>query len=430
MKKITFALIAALSIGIGQAHALGSNDLIGAGFSLLGQIGGAVVDKALADSPEEIEAKRLKEKAALDAKFKEAVAKIDSNKDLSPLQKEKMVRITAKQFGMMDTANNLSAQQEIEKNNQNDQMFTANGLMGAVGNAALSTPSAAIARADAAVAMGQPQSQSRAVLARYDAAQGAQNTNPTPTPAQAAQAVQATDKAPKPFISTPWFNIVIGSAPQAQPEPANVANQLQGGLDKNKAKFNAELDAAKSKEGFAVQQAVGLALQDKERKLFVEFVNGKALTEKLRAAFKDAGFSLVDEKAAADAVYQFDGEYNVASEPNRDGITEPLGALLDAPRVIEAPQVKTGMLKSAAGGLLAVFSGGQLKPPVTPSTYRQQVLIVANRHFDGKDARVSVLFDKDAATLMPDAMIDEAMRGIAGAVGVQKTVLASATPAP
>ncbi len=418
MKKITFALIAALSIG--QAHALGSNDLIGAGFSLLGQIGGAVVDKALADSPEEIEAKRLKEKAALDAKFKEAVAKIDSNKGLSPLQKEKMVRITAKQFGMMDTANNLSAQQEIEKNKQNDQMFTANGLMGAVGNAALSTPSAAIARADAAVAMGQPQSQSRAVLARYDAAQGTQNTNPTPTPAQAAQAVQATDKAPKPFLSTPWFNIVIGSAPQAQPqpEPANVANQLQGGLDKNKAKFSAELEAAKSKEDFAVEQAVGLAQQDKERKLFVEFVNGKTLTEKLRAAFKGAGFILIDDKAAAEVVYQFDGEYNVAAEPNRDGVTEPLGVFLDAPHVIEAPQVKSGMLKSAAGGLLAVFSGGQLKPQATPSTYRQQVLIVANRHFDGKDARVSVMSDKDSATLMPDAMIDEAMRGITGAIGV------------
>lgn len=63
-------------------------------------------------------------------------------------------------------------------------------------------------------------------------------------------------------------------------------------------------------------------------------------------------------------------------------------------------------------------------------TYRQQVLIVANRHFDGKDARVAFMSEKDIATLTPDAIIDEAMRGITGAVGVQKTVLASATPAP
>lgn len=389
MKKIAFVLVGLLSVG--QAHAFGNNDLFSAGFSLLGQIGGAVVDKALADSPEEIEAKRLKEKAALDTQFKEAVAKIDSNKEMTPLQKEKMVRITAKQFGMADTVNNLNAQQELEKNKQTDKMFTAGGLVGAVGNAALSTPSAAIARADAAVAMGQPQSQSRNVLAQYDARQAGR----------------------------PQVTITPG-------QQANVADQLQGGLDAGKAKFNAEMDAAKSKDGFVVEQAAGLAKQDKARKVFVEFVNGKALTEKLRVAFKDAGFTLVDNKAASDVAYQFDGEYNVASEPNRDGVSEPVGAFLDAHRTIEAPQIKTGMLKSAAGGLLAVFSGGQIKPQATPSTYRQQVLIVANRHADGKDTRVSALSEKDAATLVPDTMIEEAMLGIVGLVGVEKTVLATA----
>lgn len=382
MKKIVFVLAVVLSIG--QAHAVGSNDLFSAGFSLLGQLGGAVVDKAFADSPEEIEAKRLKEKSALELKFKEAVAQIEARKDVTPLGKEKMVRMAAKQFGMAETMNNLSAQQELEKNKRTDQMFTVGGLAGAAGNAALSTPSAVIARADAAVAAGQPQAQSRNVLAQYDANNGAR-PQVTYTPGQ----------------------------------QANVAGQMQGGLDQAQAKINAELEAAKPKEAFAVQQAVGLAKQDKERKLFVEFVNGKALTEKLRAAFKSAGFALADDKAAAEVVYQFDGEYHVSAEPNRDGVTEQLGAFIDAPRVIEAPQVKTGMLKSAAGGLLAVFSGGQLKPSVTPVTYKQQVLIVANRHFDGKDTRVASLSEKDAATLTPDAMIDEAMRKIQGAAGLE-----------
>lgn len=382
MKKIVFVLASVLSIG--QAHAVGSNDLFSAGFSLLGQIGGAVIDKAMADSPEEIEAKRLKEKAALDAKFKESVAQIEARKDVMPLGKEKMVRMTAKQFGVADTMNNLSAQEELKKNAQTDAMFTAGGLAGAVGSAALSTPSAAIARADAAVAVGQPQAQSRNVLAQYDANNGVR-PQVTFTPGQ----------------------------------QANVANEMQGGLDKYKAQVNAEMDAAKSKDGFVVEQAVGLAKQDKERKVFVEFVNGKILTEKLRTAFKSAGFALADDKATAEVVYQFDGEYHVAAEPNRDGITEPLGAFFDAPHVIEAPQVKTGMLKSAAGGFLAVFSGGQIKPQATPETYRQQVLIVANRHFEGKDTRVASVSDRDSVILLPEAMIDEAMRKIQGAAGLE-----------
>lgn len=383
MKKNQAMLMLVGTMMMGQAHAVGSNDLFSAGFSLLGQIGGAVIDKAMADSPEEIEAKRLKAKTELNAKFNDAVAKIESRTDATPLQKEKMVRTTAKQFGMAETMNNMQAQQEIAKNQANDKMFTVGGLAGAVGNAALSTPSAAIARADAAVAAGQPQSQSRNVLAQYDANGGVR----------------------------PQLTVT-------QPQQAQIAGNLQGGLNQYKSQIDAELAAAAPKEAFGVTQAVNMLEQDKGRKIFVEFVNGKTLTERMRTAFKQTGYTVVDAAADADVTYQFDGEYIIAAEAGRDGLTESLGALHDNPHPIEAPQKKGGILKGAVGGLLTVFGGGQLVPQ-TPAAYRQQALIIANRHFEGKDTRVSAAVNQDGAALTSDAMILDAMQGIVAAVGLK-----------
>ena len=413
MKKILGLVVAAFIMQSNSASAVGIGDFISAGINVIGKVGGAAIDKAMEDSPEEMERKRQKEQIDREAKFHEAVAKIESRSDITPLDKERLTRQMSKTMGVAETISNLAAQQEMNRRAQRDQMFTAGGMAGVVGDAALSTPSAIMARADLAVKTGAPQAESRRAIA------GANELMKTGLPqAQSRAAVEAamTGGAVRPSVNA--NGIQLGGTPEDRASVGeaiqNAIAQHQGELDKAKA----EVEAAKPKELLSEPEPTNLSSLDKGRKVYVEFVGGKKLTEQLQLAFRNSGHTVVASAAEAEVVYQFDAEYFVSPEGHRDGLNKRVGPYSDNPQPLEEPKVQSSM-KNAVGGFLASMAGIPVKQP-TSSTYRQSVLMVANRHFNGQDARVSAIAAEESGMLEPDMLIKEALQEIIKTVGVNE----------
>lgn len=165
---ISVLAISVATIAPDEAHAFGFGDIVSIGIQAVGKVGGAVIDKALEDSPEEKEAKRQKEKADREVQFHKEIAKIEERPDLSPLDKERLTRQVSNSFGLAETFSNLQAQQELQRIKQRDQVLTVGGIAGVVGNAALNSPSVIMERADMAARSGLPQAQARGAIERAD----------------------------------------------------------------------------------------------------------------------------------------------------------------------------------------------------------------------------------------------------------------------
>lgn len=419
MKKYIFLAITALIMQSSSAFAVGIADFVSAGINVIGKVGGAAIDKAMEDSPEEMERKRQKEKIDREAKFHETITKIEARTDMTPLDKEKLTRQISKTMGMADMISNFAAQQELNRRAQRDQMFTAGGMAGVVGDAALSTPSAIMARADIAVKTGAPQAESRRAIA------GANDLMKTGRPqAQSRAAVEAamTGGAVRPTVG----DVQLGGSPEdrakANEGVASIIAQHQSEIDKAKA----EIEAAKPKELLSEPEPTNLASLDKGRKVYVEFVGSKKLTERLQLAFKSCGHNVAASAAEAEVVYQFDGDYSVGSEGRREGLNERVGAYSDNPHTLDAPKEQSSM-KNAVGGFFASMAGIPVKRP-SVSTYRQAVLVVANRRFNGQDARVSAIVGEESGMLEPDMLINEAMLEIIKTVGVVEDKATEAEP--
>lgn len=117
-------------------------------------------------------------------------------------------------------------------------------------------------------------------------------------------------------------------------------------------------------------------------------------------------------------VYQFDGEYAVGSENNRENLSERVGAYTDNPHPIEAHKEQSSM-KGAVGGFFATMAGIPVRRSAA-GTYRQAVLVVANRRFNGQDARVSALIKEESGMLEPDMLIKSALQELMNTVGVSE----------
>lgn len=416
MKKLLVVMMMASLGHIGVASAIGLADFVSAGINVAGKVGGAMIDKAMEDSPEEMERKRQKDAVDREAKFNEAIAKIEARQDISNLDKEKLTRQISQTFGMAETISNLAAQQEMQRRAQRDQMFTAGGMAGVVGNAALSTPSAVMARADLMVKTGVPQAQSRAAI------EGANVLMKTGQPqAQSRNGINAATIAmnggavPLQGVG----DVQLGGTPENRAKVeagfANAMSQHQGEIEKAKA----DIESAKPKELLTVPETINLTSLDKGRKVYVEFVGSKRLTERLQLAFKGCGFEVVGSAAEADSIYQFDGEYNVGAEAAREGVSLQAGRFVDSPHPIELTK-KGASVKNMVGGFILTMSGRPVPQQHDSGLYRQAVLFVANRRAEGKDIRVSVLNKDDSYEMRPEAMIDGALVEIMDSVGIRE----------
>lgn len=394
--------------------AIGMGDLVGAGIHAVGQIGGAMIDKAMEDSPEEKARKEEKAKQERDAKFKEVIAKIEERKDITPLEKEKLTRAAARNFGAAETISNLAVQQELQRKAQRDQMLTAGGIAGVVGGAAMNTPSVMMAKADLMVKAGIPQSQSRAAI------DGANDLMKTGRPqAQSKAAVDAATvvmnggKVDAPAAGGVQLGGTAQDKAAAEAGVMDAISQNQGEIDKAKA----AVEAAKPKELSSVPQVANLATLDKGRKVYVEFVGSKKLSERLVQAFKDNGHDVVGSEAEADVIYQFDADYAIAEEPSREGTIIRVGQFVEEGKAIEL-KPKGASVKQMVGGFLLAMGGKSVPQQKDSGLYRQATLFVANRHADGKDIRVANRLHTETAELNPVPFIDGALLDLMDMVGV------------
>lgn len=415
MRKFV-VLVIAITMGFAKgASAIGIADFVSAGISVVGKVGGAVIDKATEDSPEEMARKQEQQKLEREAKFNEVIAKIEERKDITPLEKEKLTRAAARSFGAAETISNLAVQQEIQRRAERDQMLSAGGIAGVVGNAAMNTPSAVMARADVMVKAGIPQAQSRAAI------EGANDLMKTGRPqAQSKGAVDAamiSMNGGTPSGSHVPANIQVGGSVQdkaaAEASVKNAIEQNRTEIDKAKV----AVDSAKPKELPTVAQPSNLTSLDRGRKVYVEFVGSQKLTDRLVNAFKSNGHQVVGSAAEADAIYQFDAEYAIAEEPNREGALVRVGQFVEKEEAIEL-KPKGASAKKMVTGFLFAMSGREMPKQQESGLYRQAALFVANRHADGKDMRVSARSSSDTYELAPMKLIDGVFADLLDLVGL------------
>lgn len=416
MKKLIGLIIVATLLIANGAFAVGIADFVSAGINVVGKVGGAMIDKAMEDSPEEMARKQEKEKLDREAKFQEVIAKIETRKDVTPLEKEKLTRAAARTFGAAETISNLAVQQELQRRAERDQMFTAGGIAGVVGGAAMNTPSAVMAKADIMVKTGVPQAQSRDALARADVLMKTGHPQ-----AQSRAAVDAATvamnggKVDAPAVG----NVELGGSAQdkamAREGVLGAIAQNQGEIDKAKAAIEAAKPAALPATS---PQVSNLAALDKGHKVYVEFVDSKQLTERLVQAFRANGYEVVASEAEAEAVYQFDAEYAIAEEASREGTLVRVGKYVEEGSQPIELKAKGASMKQMAAGFLFAMGGKELPKQQDSGLYRQAALFVANRHADGKDMRVAARSSADTYELAPMKLIEGVFIDLMDLVGV------------
>lgn len=415
VKKMLGLLMAASLLHINSVSAFGFGDLVSTGITSGMKVGGALLGKMTEASPDAKESKRQQGKAEREVKFHELVDKIEARADLTPLQKEQMVRQAAKTFSFADNISNLQAQQEARQSAERDKMLTIGGIAGVVGNTAMNSPSVVVARADQQVKLGIPRSESRRVIDQADAAMASGKPQE-----QIRNAIAALDgAAPKTTLTD--VQAAVGDTTE-QNKRIQVA--MQESIDQRQSEIadaRAAIEAAKPKNAYSVAEQSGLSRLDKGSKVFVEFIGGKKLTEHLQQVFKNSGFNVVATSAEAEVVYQFDGVYAVQPSASREGITNSVGMLNDDPKPLDLPKEKSGMssIKSSVGSLFVAMAGIPIKPP-SATGYKQSVLLVANRRYGGEDSRVSALSSDESETLESVKLIDTAMADLMPGVGFNK----------
>lgn len=380
------ALLAAM-----PAHAF-LNELVGAGVAVGGKLLGAGVDK-LKDSmkDQEAEAKQKKDAQGQQLKeFNESVARIEERSDLSPLQKEREVRQMRKQFDFVNLIAALDEQAQAHRRAQRDRLFTAEGMLDTVGNAAVGAASTRIvlAKADAMVAAGVPQAQTRSVLGQIDAsAVGA-----------------AREKTQQVLTLIPVAAAIVGSAEQPAARAANnVAASLPSEEAPAKAEASSEATAAPVLDS-APPVVLTAFSPDLERKLSLIFVGAPKTQETLRTRLVALGHHVVEDASLADVVYRIEGEYVVPEGKQYSGTRQGFGEILDAEALDWQPDRKmTGTIGAGLSKFMLALGkaqGAQIPKELEGGSVgqlKQGVLLVISREpKNGKTSRAS--FSRDAVS--------------------------------
>lgn len=377
---ISCALLAAT-----PAHAF-LNELIGAGVEVGGKLLGAGIDK-VKDSMKDHEAEARQKKEAQDKQlnaFNEAVARVEERTDLTPLQKERAVRRVQQQFDFANRIAALDEQTQAHRKAQRDRMFTAEGMLDTVGNAAVGAASTriALAKADAMVAAGVPQAQTRNVFSQIDAAA----VNDAREKTQRVLAMAAVSTVESAAAQLPTAQVSDDEAAARPPVAVSSENQ-------------ALIHAATATE---VRVAASLPMTaftpDLERKISLIFVGAPKTQDALRARLVAMGHQVVEDVSVADVIYRIEGEYVVPEGKQFSGTRQSFGEILDAKAIAWQPERKmAGTI--GAGVTKFMFALGKAQGAQIPKelevgnsdSLKQDVLLVISREpKDGKATRASV----------------------------------------
>lgn len=396
MKNQLF-LAAVLTIGtVHPAWSWGTNDWLTLGIKAGSALVGAGVDK-LKDSlrdPEAEAAARREEERKLARQFQERVEAIETEQDLTPLQRERLYLVLKTTYANTLAFRRLEALAEERQRQQRDKIFTTSGLLGVVADAALSTPSVAMAQAEAItkspIHRAEMQAGHAVLMARADHA------------AQTGQAMSA--------LATP-ATLPVVPMPDLPPEAEATAGHARmelAGLQAQAAHDAAHLEMpAPPLNAFA---------PDLGARLWIEFIGSPSETAYLRQQLAALGHTLATTREAADVVYRIEGEYVVTETAQFHGLRRDVGELLEpgsAP--IPIPEKKSlGGFKLGLGKLLynVVRSQGEASSALEPKQQRtfdqKLLLVIARQPQGGRETRLSAMRAQDTDILPGQELAREA----------------------
>lgn len=371
------SFVANLAIGCtllvtSPAHAF-LNELIGVGVEVGGKLLGAGIDKVKDSMKDhEAEARRKEEEKAQQVKaFNEAVSRIEERTDLSPLQKERAVRQLHKQAEFANRIAALDQQAQAHRKAQRDRLFTPEGMLDTVGNAAVNAAATRIvlAKADAMVAAGIPQAQTRSVFGQVDDASiiGAR---------EKTQRVLALASAATAAASSMDRSSSDGEG-TTHSQPPNEAGSVEPAST-----------GAPSVVADSVVPAVPVTAftPDRDKMLALTFSGAPKAEAELRARLTALGHQLVEDTSLADVVYRIEGEYLVPEGRQYSGTKLGFGEILDAQTIDWKPERKiagaigTGVAKFMLA--LGKAQGAQIPKELeggNPDHLKQEVLLVISR---------------------------------------------------
>lgn len=356
------------------------------------------------DPAKEEAARKEKEQEALEA-FNKAVDEVESRKDLTPFQREKLVLSLRDSFGQAIYMMRFVAQAEERQRQARDQVFTAQGLAGVAVDSVAAMPSATFAQADAMVKAGIPQRQNKEVLSRID-----NNGNISPANSNPLGVLAAA-----------------GSQAEAQ-------KTLQDNVEKRGAELKRMMDETKKEKlPGALQDAPPKPTffsPDLGRKLFVEFKGSQKLTSQMRAKLAKQGHTIVDDPSQADVTYLIEGEYDFRETSRYEGIHLKAGSFYDNPKDLEPAKEKlSGKIKSTIfSGLLLIgqaqaqMKGQQPQQINTPKQVNgttQSALLVAARQAPGeKEYRISSQQKAEGTNVAAPRLLNTALSDLFEKLGV------------
>lgn len=364
-----------------SCHAVGLGDLVSVGLQAGGALVGAGVDK-LKDSmkdPQAEEQRKQEEKAAVIKRLQEDEDKINSQPDLSPIQKEKSVRLMKRTYQQIEAYQEYEAKVKEEQEKQRDHIFTPEGMLGLAASAALNSPSAVLARANALQHDPLFKAQNNAALSQANALYQsgavqteskmalAQISNPAPVPSEgvavAATTALVAAQMSQTTTQTPTENT------QKKTVPVSLATESKP-LDINA--FSPDL----------------------QKRIFLEFQGSPKMTAEWNDLLKTRGFNVVTDKSTADVAYLIQGEYAVGGNSEFKSSTMDVGKILENPDTpVPAPDksiagsISSGMSKLMFG--IAKAQGVDTDHLVTPmgssadllpsGKFKEGVLLVIDR---------------------------------------------------
>jgi hypothetical protein len=353
------------------ALAFGLVDVLSGALQVGAKIGSAAVGMAVDSAkeamrdPEEEKRKQQAEEARLAEDYRKATAEIEAKNELSPLQRERLLIQFKDMQETLVQMRAFIARTETAQRAERDRIFTPAGLLGATVEAAANSPSLAMKKADQMVKDGIPQRQTREAMARFDAGKQKPSTS---SAALLSRAIQ-----PAPIL--------------ALPTDVSAANALMSEVKQEHA----------SAQTTEVQEEHTLAFSpDKNRKIHLEFIGAPSLTRHLFRILQAQGYILTNTPSEADVRYRFEGDLLVPESSIHAGLRVDAGSFLENPQFIPAPEKKTsGQVKSVLRSVflgLAKAQGANLPAGANEAgvgDYAQDVVIVASRHADGFETRIS-----------------------------------------
>jgi len=377
--------------------------LVSAGTNAVGSIGKAAYNKITEDSPEEAAAKQRKVEANAIAAFKKIQTEIEERPGLTPLQREHaQIALNSQQQVAMGY---LAAQTERDKAQReaNDRALSGAGIMGTVGSSLADGVVVAVSP-DNPMNMSDKEliSRGRAIT------QSAQ-------PAMDAAAQQSA-------LGTSSNSIPLSVAKDAMTMDQRAVTmdkfEQQTGIDEyrklQQEMATREVDYTVTKTG----DTSFMLSQDKGRKVYAEFLGSQKLTAEIQAALRKFEFNVVDKADDADVQYQFQGDYALAETHGYTGTKGNAGEIFEG-KVVSAPEKKSqSQVASIARGFLGALAGIKMQAQIEDETFRQQTLIVINRHADGKDVRVSSFVTGQSADIQATGMVNMALVNLYIKVGL------------